>query len=196
MVALFRLSEAAKGRIEIDETDISNVSLHTLRSRLCVIPQDPVLFRGTLRQNLDVLGVHSDGDLWTALASVNLDTTIHAKKEALECEVTESGHNFSIGERQLICLARGLLSKSAVIILDEATASVDLATEEKIHNVIFHQCAKSTMFLIAHRTHTILKCDRVMMLEAGHILGFGTPAELQQSNPVFAALIKKSGWKD
>lgn len=161
MVALFRLSEASAGRIQIDGVDIARVSLYTLRSRLCVIPQvisfflmmtyftqDPVLFRGTLRKNLDIFGHYDEHQLWDALDSVNLKNQVMAKQNGLDCEVTEGGENFSIGERQLICLARGLLSRARIIILDEATANVDLSTEEKIHNVIFHQCSSSTMFLI------------------------------------------------
>ena len=110
--------------------------------------QDPVLFRGTLRKNLDIFGNYDEHQLWDALDSVNLKNQVMAKQNKIDCEVTEGGENFSIGERQLICLARGLLSRAKIIILDEATANVDLSTEEKIHNVIFHQCSASTMFLI------------------------------------------------
>jgi len=196
MVAIFRLSEASQGKILIDNVDISHVNLKTLRARLCVIPQDPVLFRGTLRKNLDIFGRYDDKALWDSLDAVNLKGQVEAKPLNLDCEVTEGGENFSIGERQLICLARGLLSRAMVIVLDEATASVDLATEEKIHNVIFEQCKKSTMILIAHRTHTILKCDRVMMMERGEVIGFGPPDVLLEENASFASLIKKAGFKD
>eukprot|EP01105_Mastigella_eilhardi_P011192 TRINITY_DN2586_c0_g1_i2.p1 TRINITY_DN2586_c0_g1~~TRINITY_DN2586_c0_g1_i2.p1 ORF type:complete len:1629 (-),score=406.81 TRINITY_DN2586_c0_g1_i2:223-5109(-) len=195
MVALFRLSEAAGGKILVDDVDISKVSLQTLRSRLCVIPQDPVLFRGTLRKNLDVLDKYQDPQLWDALESVNLKAQVEAKPEGLNCEVTEGGENWSIGERQLICLARGLLSRAPIIILDEATANIDLATEQQIHKAIFTQSTKSTMFLIAHRTHTILTCDRVAMMEKGELVCYGPPEELMETNAMFSGLIKKSGFK-
>ncbi|KAH3756097.1 multidrug resistance-associated protein 3 [Pelomyxa schiedti] len=196
MVAIFRLSEASQGKILIDDVDIAHVNLKTLRGRLCVIPQDPVLFRGTLQENLDILGKHTPSELWEALDAVNLKAQVEAKQGQLQCEVTEGGENFSIGERQLICLARGLLSRAMVIVLDEATASVDLATEEKIHRVIFERCSSSTMILIAHRLHTILKCNRVMMMERGEVIGFGPPGVLMEENASFSALIKKAGFKE
>ncbi|KAH3731572.1 multidrug resistance-associated protein 1 [Pelomyxa schiedti] len=196
MIGLFRLEEATQGKIEIDDIDISTISLHTLRSRLCVIPQDPVLFRGTLKKNLDMFERHSSDALWEALDAVNLRHTIEEKEGQLNCEVSEGGENFSVGERQLICLARGLLSKSKVMVLDEATANVDLSTEEKIHNVIFDKCGSSTMILIAHRTHTILHCDKVLMLERGKVLCYGPPQALMETNESFASLIKKSDFKE
>jgi ABC-type multidrug transport system fused ATPase/permease subunit len=196
IIALFRLSEASGGSVLIDDVDISRVSLSTLRSRLCVIPQDPVLFRGTLRKNLDILDRHSEAELLEALDAVNLRQSILEKSGGLECEVTEGGENFSIGERQLICLARGLLSHASVIVLDEATANVDLSTEEKIHHAIFTKCGRSTMFLIAHRTHTILRCDRVLMMEKGQAIAFGPPSKIIKESKAFADLIKHSGWKE
>ncbi|KAH3761058.1 multidrug resistance-associated protein 1 [Pelomyxa schiedti] len=195
-VALFRLEEAQQGKIEVDGIDISTISLRTLRSRLCLIPQDPVLFSGQLLHNLDVFSLHTEEELLESLETVNLKDTIMSKPGQLRCEVSEGGSNFSVGERQLICIARGLLGASKLIVLDEATANVDLATEEKIHNVIFQKCAHSTMLIIAHRTHTILQCDRVMMMERGTIIGFGPPEELLATNPAFASLIKKSDFKE
>ncbi|KAH3763786.1 multidrug resistance-associated protein 3 [Pelomyxa schiedti] len=196
IVGMFRLEEAAKGRIEIDGIDISTVALRTLRSKLCVIPQDPVLFHGPLRKNLDMEEQYTDDDLYEALDSVNLKEMIQAKESGLDSEVLEGGENFSVGERQLLCLSRGLLSHSMVMVLDEATANVDLSTEEKIHKAIFEKCHSSTMILIAHRTHTILHCDRVMMLEKGALVAFGPPKELMATCPAFAALIKKSDFKE
>jgi ABC-type multidrug transport system fused ATPase/permease subunit len=196
IVALFRLCEAAAGKVLVDDVDISKVSLHTLRSRLCVIPQDPVLFRGTLRKNLDVLDRYSEQEMLAVLDAVNLRESVLSKPNGLECEVTESGQNFSVGERQLVCLARGLLRRANVIVLDEATANIDLATEERIHHVLFERCKGATMMFIAHRTHTIMKCDRVLMLERGQVVAFGTPRELMHKSEAFAALIKHSGLKD
>lgn len=197
LVAMFRLCEPAGGTIVIDGVDIRDLALSTLRRRLCVIPQDPVLFRGTLRKNLDILDKHTDDELWDALDAVNLKEKIKATEGGLFCEVTEGGSNFSIGERQLFCLARGLLSQAMVMVLDEATANVDLATEEKIHHVIFKKCKNSTIFLIAHRIHTIMQCDRIMMMERGELIESGSPKELL-ANPAskFSELVKKSGNKD
>ncbi|KAH3763070.1 multidrug resistance-associated protein 1 [Pelomyxa schiedti] len=196
MVALFRLEEASQGKIEIDGLDISSISLERLRSKLCAIPQDPVLFCGTLRSNLDVLGQFNDQQMIEVLETVNLRDLLATKDNGLDCEVIEGGANFSVGERQLICLARGLLLRSTVMLLDEATANVDVETEEKIHSVVFEQCRSSTMFIIAHRTHTILQCDRVMMIERGSIVGLGPPKQLMSTNPAFSSFIKKAVLKD
>ncbi|EKE39242.1 hypothetical protein ENUP19_0252G0038 [Entamoeba nuttalli] len=194
MVTLFRLYEMTSGRIIIDGVDTSTLALETLRSRLCVIPQEPVLFRGTLRKNLDILGKHTDEELIQALDDVNIREHIFSKGNGLETEIAEGGSNFSIGERQLICLARGLLSRSKVIVLDEATANVDLQTEKRIFNALFTHCKGSTMFMIAHRLHTILTCDKILMLEKGRVLGFGAPEELKKTCPEFAALVSKTGF--
>ncbi|KAH3759788.1 multidrug resistance-associated protein 3 [Pelomyxa schiedti] len=189
VMALFRLEEATHGKIEIDGVDISTVALHRLRSKLCVIPQDPVLFSGTLRKNLDIRDEYSSEVLLEVLDSVNLKEMVDSKEEGLDCEVTEGGANFSVGERQLICLARGLLSKTKVLILDEATANVDLATEDKIHKAIFEKCHGSTVILIAHRTHTIVHCDRVLILDKGRVVGFGPASQLATVYPAFSTLM-------
>ena len=181
------------GRIVIDGIDTNTLALSTLRQRLCVIPQEPVLFRGTLRKNLDILGQHTDEEMIQALDDVNIKEMIF-NKNGLDTEIAEGRSNFSIGERQLICLARGLLSRSKVIVLDEATANVDLQTEKRIFDALFTHCKGSTMFMIAHRLHTILTCDKILMLEKGRVLGFGAPEELKKTCPEFAALVSKTGF--
>lgn len=191
MTALFRLSELNEGKIEIDGLDISKLGLLSLRSKLSIIPQDPVLFQGTIRSNLDPFGDSSDEELWTALLRAGIiDSEIlpsvkaqNAKSENLHKfhlsrEVEDDGANFSLGERQLISFARALVRGSKILILDEATSSVDYETDSKIQTTIRSEFDDCTILCIAHRLKTILTYDRILVLDKGEIVEYDTPWNL------------------
>ena len=177
-VALFRLVEAALGKIKIDGKDISKIGLHDLREKLTIIPQDPVLFSGTLRMNLDPFNNFSDSDLWSTLEKAHLGSFVRGTDEGLEHPVAEGGENLSVGQRQLVCLARALLRKTRVLILDEATAAVDLETDDLIQATIRKEFVDSTVMTIAHRLNTIMDYDRIMVLDKGRLVEFASPEEL------------------
>uniref|UniRef100_A0A8C7YSL5 Canalicular multispecific organic anion transporter 1 n=1 Tax=Oryzias sinensis TaxID=183150 RepID=A0A8C7YSL5_9TELE len=190
---LFRIIEAAEGRILIDDVDISTIGLHDLRSRLTIIPQDPVLFSGTLRMNLDPFDKFSDEELWKALELSHLKDYVAGLQEGLQHEVAEGGENLSVGQRQLLCLARALLRKSRILILDEATAAVDLETDNLIQNTIRKEFAHCTVLTIAHRLHSIMDSSRVMVLDAGKIVEFDSPSNLLECRGYFYSMAKDAG---
>ncbi|XP_071568160.1 multidrug resistance-associated protein 1 isoform X7 [Temnothorax nylanderi] len=193
-LSLFRIIEAAHGKILIDDIDISKLGLHDLRSRLTIIPQDPVLFSGTLRMNLDPFDCHSDEEIWRALEHAHLKLFIENLPNALLHEVSEGGENLSVGQRQLICLARALLRKTKVLILDEATAAVDLETDDLIQTTIRQEFKDCTVLTIAHRLNTILDSDRVIVLDNGLIVEYDSP-EVLLRNPSssFYSMAKDAG---
>ncbi|XP_063262505.1 ATP-binding cassette sub-family C member 2 [Prinia subflava] len=190
---LFRILEAAGGKIIIDGVDIATIGLHDLRNNLTIIPQDPVLFTGTLRMNLDPFDQYPDEEVWKALELAHLKTYVQGLPEGLLHLVSEGGENLSVGQRQLVCLARALLRKAKILILDEATAAVDLETDNLIQTTIRSEFADCTVLTIAHRLHTIMDSNRVMVLHAGQIVEFDSPEELLMKQGTFSAMAKDAG---
>uniref|UniRef100_A0A7N6B5W4 Copper homeostasis protein cutC homolog n=1 Tax=Anabas testudineus TaxID=64144 RepID=A0A7N6B5W4_ANATE len=190
---LFRIIEAAEGRILVDDIDISTIGLHDLRNRLTIIPQDPVLFSGTLRMNLDPFDKFTDEDIWRVLELSHLKGYVSGLQEGLQHEVAEGGENLSVGQRQLLCLARALLRKSRILILDEATAAVDLETDNLIQTTIRKEFSHCTVLTIAHRLHSIMDSSRVMVLDAGKIVEFDSPSNLLDKQGHFYAMAKDAG---
>ncbi|XP_019222150.1 canalicular multispecific organic anion transporter 1 [Oreochromis niloticus] len=190
---LFRIIEAAEGCIRIDDVDISTTGLHDLRNRLTIIPQDPVLFSGSLRMNLDPFDKFSDEEIWRVLELSHLKSYVSGLQEGLQHKVAEGGENLSVGQRQLLCLARALLRKSRILILDEATAAVDLETDNLIQNTIRKEFSDCTVLTIAHRLHSIMDSSRVMVLDAGKIVEFDSPSNLLEKEGHFYAMAKDAG---
>ncbi|KAM6121775.1 LOW QUALITY PROTEIN: ATP-binding cassette sub-family C member 6 [Phoenicopterus ruber ruber] len=191
-VGLLRLVEAAEGAILIDGLDIAQLGLHDLRTKITVIPQDPVLFSGS-RMNLDPLNRYTDADIWTALELTQLKNFVADLPDQLEYKCTDQGENLSTGQKQLVCLARALLRKSKILILDEATAAVDLDTDLQIQSTLRTQFKDSTVLTIAHRINTVMDCDRILVLENGRIAEFGTLEHLIAQKGLFYRLMEESG---
>ncbi|KAH7932672.1 hypothetical protein HPB49_000594 [Dermacentor silvarum] len=190
-LALFRIIEAAGGTISVDGLDISTLGLYDLRRKLTIIPQDPVLFSGTLRSNLDPFDSKCDEELWRALEHSHLKDFVASLSDGLQHEIAEGGDNISLGQRQLVCLARALLRKSRILILDEATAAVDMETDDLIQATIRREFADCTIITIAHRLNTILDYDRVIVLDSGGIAESDSPRELmKRDTSLFYALVK------
>ena len=176
----------------IDGVDVGTLNLQTARRSMAVIAQDPVLFGGSLRRNLDPFSVQTDLDLWTALEEVQLKAMVEKLPGQLEYRVNETGSNFSVGERQLVCLARALVQKSKIIVMDEATANVDFKTDNLIQEVIRHKFKDSTVLTIAHRLNTIMDYDKALILDGGRMVEFDKPEILIQNGGIFAELVKNS----
>ncbi|KAK7833979.1 hypothetical protein U0070_004960 [Myodes glareolus] len=181
----------APRKIVIDGIDISKLPLHTLRSRLSIILQDPILFSGSIRFNLDPECKCTDDRLWEALEIAQLKNMVKSLPGGLDATVTEGGENFSVGQRQLFCLARAFVRKSSILIMDEATASIDMATENILQKVVMTAFADRTVVTIAHRVHTILTADLVIVMKRGNILEYDTPESLlAQEDGVFASFVR------
>ncbi|KAJ5779811.1 ABC multidrug transporter [Penicillium paradoxum] len=196
MSALFRLTELASGSIKIDGVDISRVSCHDLRSRLSIVPQDPTLFVGTVRSNLNPFNVHTDLELWSALRQVGLVKEDNAQDSSpihLDTPVEEEGLNFSVGQRQLMALARALIGGSQVVVFDEATSSVDLETDRRIQETIRTSFGGRTLLCIAHRLQTIIRYDRVCVMDKGTIAELDTPLSLWELKGIFRGMCDQSG---
>nr|ABM30605.1 hemi ATP-binding cassette protein SUR2B-55 [Mus musculus] len=190
-LAFFRMVDIFDGKIVIDGIDISKLPLHTLRSRLSIILQDPILFSGSIRFNLDPECKCTDDRLWEALEIAQLKNMVKSLPGGLDATVTEGGENFSVGQRQLFCLARAFVRKSSILIMDEATASIDMATENILQKVVMTAFADRTVVTIAHRVHTILTADLVIVMKRGNILEYDTPESLlAQEDGVFASFVR------
>ncbi|XP_078671004.1 ATP-binding cassette sub-family C member 8-like [Branchiostoma floridae x Branchiostoma belcheri] len=189
-LALFRMIDMFEGVISIDGVDISRVPLTLLRSRLSIIPQDPVLFSGTIRFNLDPETNSDDEELWRALEIAQLKTLVADMPNKLDEMVTEGGENFSVGQRQLFCLARAFVRKSRILIMDEATASVDMETDAVLQDVIKVAFGDRTVITVAHRIATILNSDRILVLDQGKLVENDSPENLLK-NPdgLFTAMV-------
>ncbi|CAE1282648.1 ABCC4 [Acanthosepion pharaonis] len=179
IIAMFRMVEP-QGQLIIDNIDSKSIGLHDLRSKLSIIPQDPVLFKGTLRKNLDPFKEYQDEDLWRALEEVQMKDVISELPKGLESQVNEGGDNYSVGQRQLICLGRAILRQNKILIIDEATANVDVGTDALIQKTIREKFKHCTVLTIAHRLVTIMDSDRVLVLDNGEIMEFDSPHNLLQ----------------
>uniref|UniRef100_A0A4W3GY81 ATP-binding cassette sub-family C member 5 n=1 Tax=Callorhinchus milii TaxID=7868 RepID=A0A4W3GY81_CALMI len=190
-VTLFRLVENCNGSIIIDNVKISDIGLDDLRKKLSIIPQEPMLFIGTVRSNLDPYDQCTDAQIWDVLERTHMKESVSRDlNEQLDCEVTENGENFSVGERQLLCVARALLRHSKILLLDEATAAIDTEMEVLIHKTIQEAFSDCTTLVIAHRLNTVLNCDRIMVMDQGEIAEFDSPsALLANDSSQFRALL-------
>lgn len=224
-LAIFRFLQARKGCITIDGVDISNIKLHRLRTSLAIIPQDPVLFSGTIRSNLDPFDQFSDYQLREALMRVHLipsatstpfpettaqpessttsSTTILERAKniniflSLTSPIASSGSNLSQGQKQLLCLARAILSRPKILLLDEATSAVDMATDILIQRSIREEFANTTLLVVAHRLSTVADFDRILVMRDGTAAEFGSPKELlRQEGGLFKGMVGQSGEKE
>jgi len=177
-MSLFSAVRVCSGEILIDGANIARVPLHRLRSSLSIIPQDPVLFSGTVRFNLDPRNTVDDDEIWNVLKIAQLQQLVESLPNQLDTLVADAGDTFSIGQKQLFCLARALLRRCRVLVMDEATASIDVETDSVIHKVIQEHLADCTVFIIAHRLSTIRNCDMIVVLSDGRIVETGPPSEL------------------
>ncbi|XP_030856170.1 ATP-binding cassette sub-family C member 9 isoform X1 [Strongylocentrotus purpuratus] len=190
-LTLFRIIDTFKGSIHIDGIDIGKLSLVDLRSRLAIIPQDPFMFTGTVRFNLDPEERRSDAEIWEALEVAQLKELVRDLPNNLDSMVHEGGDNFSVGERQLFCLARAILKKTRILIMDEATASIDVHTDAILQEVVATAFHKETVITIAHRVSTILDSDQIVVLSEGHVAEVGTPGSLlKKKTSIFASLVR------
>lgn len=191
--ALFRLVKF-EGDVVVGGTNTKNVPLRSVRSNISIIPQDPVLFSGTVRNNLDPFNQFSDSELWTILEDLDLKSFVAHLPAGLHSQILEKGSNLSVGQRQMFCLARALLKKNKILVLDEATASVDLKTDSLIQTTIKNKLEDCTVLIIAHRLHTIMDCDKVLVMDAGRSVEYDHPYRLlQNKNGFLYSLVQKTG---
>ena len=192
-LCLFRIMEAYSGKIYIDGVDISKVGLKKLRESITIIPQDSTLMNGTLRYNIDPIKKHSDKEIIYVMKKIGFDYIINQNKDGLDQNISENGSNLSMGEKQLICITRAILRKSKIIVLDEATASIDYKTEEIVQNALNEILSTSTMISIAHRIKTVMNANKILVLENGEIIEFDTPKNLlNNKNSYFYDFYSKS----
>ncbi|KAK4880755.1 hypothetical protein RN001_008901 [Aquatica leii] len=193
IAALFQLTET-EGLIVIDAIDIKTLGLHDLRSKISIIPQEPVLFSGTMRKNLDPFDEYTDDVLWKALEEVELKEAVSDLVAGLNSVMSEGGSNFSVGQRQLVCLARAIIRNNKILVLDEATANVDPQTDALIQHTIRKKFYNCTVLTVAHRLHTVMDSDKVMVMDAGRMVEFDHPhLLLQNENGVFYSMVEQTG---
>ncbi|XP_026433459.1 ABC transporter C family member 10-like [Papaver somniferum] len=191
--ALFRIVEAFEGKIVLDGVDISTIGLHDLRMRLGIIPQDPTLFEGTVRYNLDPLSQHSDQEIWEVLEKCQLRETVQEKKPGLCSLVEQDGGNWSMGQRQLFCLGRALLRRYQILVLDEATASIDNATDSVLQRTIRTEFESCTVITVARRIPTVMDdSTMVLSISDGKIVEYDEPTKLMnEEGSLFGELVKE-----
>ncbi|KAJ7767456.1 multidrug resistance-associated ABC transporter [Mycena maculata] len=195
LLALFRIIEGVEGSILIDSIDIKNIGLHDLRSTISIVPQNPDLFEGSLRENIDPLGEHLDVDIWVALGQAHLKEYVESLPEGLDAPVREGGQSLSSGQRQLLCFARALLRKSKILVLDEATSAVDLDTDKAIQDIIQGPAFENvTILTIAHRLNTIINGTRILVMDQGKVAELDTPQNLlANKSSIFYSLATQAG---
>jgi ABC-type multidrug transport system fused ATPase/permease subunit len=192
--ALFRILEAENGQILIDGVDISQLGLHKLRKGMSVINQYPVLFSGcTVRENLDPFGAFSEEQVIDALTDVQMIQAVSALPYGIDSQVADGGTNFSVGERQLLCLARAMLQKSKILVLDEPTANVDGRTDKLLQEAVNKSFHGATIISVAHRLDTIIENDLILVLGGGKVLEYGSPSELISLNGHFSSMVNDTG---
>ncbi|KAJ6637207.1 putative multidrug resistance-associated protein lethal [Pseudolycoriella hygida] len=191
--ALFRLA-LNDGVITIDGVDTASMGLHDLRSKISIIPQDPILFSGNMRNNLDPFEDKTDDEIWNALAQVELKQVVSLLPGGLNCKMSDGGSNFSMGQRQLVCLARAILRNNKILVLDEATSNVDAETDNFIQKTIRTKFSDCTVITIAHRLHTVMDSDRVLVMDAGKVVEYAHPFDLlKSSNGYLRKLVDQTG---
>ncbi|KAF5269302.1 hypothetical protein FQR65_LT02603 [Abscondita terminalis] len=189
--AIFQMFEI-EGKIIIDGVNIKEIGLHDLRKKISIIPQNPVIFAGSIRKNLDPFDERSDEVLWKALEDVKMKDAVKALNLDLQMEISEGGANLSVGQRQLICLARAIIRNNKILIMDEATANVDSETDVVIQETIRKKFSKCTVLTVAHRLQTVIDSDRILVLDDGEIVEFDDPhVLLQNPNSVFYNMMKQ-----
>ncbi|XP_075235400.1 ATP-binding cassette sub-family C member 4-like [Lycorma delicatula] len=191
--ALYRLTDL-KGEIFIDNVETSTIGLHELRSKISIIPQEPILFSGTMRANLDPFDEFSDDILWNALKEVELKDLVKELPEGLNAKMSEGGSNFSVGQRQLVCLARAIVRNNKILVLDEATANVDPQTDTLIQSTIRRKFSNCTMLTIAHRLHTVMDSDKILVMDDGTVVEYDHPyILLLNRNGYFYKMVEQTG---
>ncbi|CAF3009520.1 unnamed protein product [Rotaria sp. Silwood2] len=192
---LFRMGTLVNGQIKIDNIDIALIGLDDVRRHISIIPQDPVLFTGTMRSNLDPFSEYSDAEIWRVLEQVQLKTLVADEMpNGLHSIVNEGGSNLSVGQKQLVCLARAILKMSKILVIDEATANVDNVTDELIQRAIREKFKECTVLTVAHRLRTVIDSDRILVLGNGELLEFDSPKVLlSNSTSYFASLVEQTG---
>ncbi|SNX84278.1 probable YCF1 - Vacuolar ABC transporter responsible for vacuolar sequestration of glutathione-S-conjugates [Melanopsichium pennsylvanicum] len=192
-LALFRIIEAAEGKIVIDGIDVSNIGLKDLRSAIAIIPQDPQLWEGSLRENLDPTGRSDDAALWKALEQARMKDHVTSLEGQLDAQLTEGGTNFSAGQRQLICIARAFLRNAKILVLDEATSAIDLETDAQVQKIVREEF-KGTTITVAHRLNTVIDSTRVLVLKDGGVAEFDTPEKLlADKQSIFFSMALEAG---
>ncbi|KAL8137119.1 hypothetical protein V2J09_003120 [Rumex salicifolius] len=187
-----RIGRAESGRILIDGLDISTIGLKDLRTKLSIIPQEPTLFRGSIRTNLDPLSLYSDNEIWQALDKCQLKATVSKLPKQLDSSVSDEGENWSTGQRQLFCLGRVLLKRNRILVLDEATASIDSKTDAILQKIIREEFSNCTVITVAHRVPTVIDSNMVMVLSFGRLVEYDDPTTLMLTNSSFCKLSERS----